>query len=420
MSNSRGPDYHDLLPLHHAMQLRRRMLAQSRGGSVSRPTTDDSIAAYDGTADQKMIMDHLDLVTPLEAVLGHLYTALFRRAPHARSMFPDSLDFQRGRLSRSLLYLVENLHRPDVVIPAFEKLGSEHRKLGVRAAHYPTFKLALSDALRAHCGPQLPPEVESAWLRVLQYAIDIMQRGFDADITAPPYWRGDVILHELRRPDLAVIRVVASEPYEFVPGQHGTLQTPLLPRAWRPYGIACAPNQENVLEYHIRQTGTDGVSEALVHGTAVGDTLRLGPAAGVMTLREDLPDRDLLLVASDTGLAPLKSMLEVLTRRQEGNRRIHLFVAARSRAELYDWPALSAMADRFRGLALVPVISGQGGSGGAEQLADALGRYGDWSQHVAFISGPSNVVGVTVNKLMQMGVPGTQIRYEPAVRQNEM
>lgn len=420
MENPARTGYHDLLPLHHAMQLRRRIMSPARGSAFGGAGTDEVAADYDGTADQHLILRNLDLVMPLEGVVEQLYIAMFHRRPHLKSMFPDSMGSQRERLAQALLYLVEHLHRPEVVGPAFERLGSEHRKLGVRAAHYPTFETALFEALRIRAGRQWTAELEGAWTRMLRFAIDAMIAGAAADVTAPPYWRAEVIGHERRRLDLAVLRVVASEPYAYRAGQYGTIQSALLPHAWRPYGIACAPRQDNVLEFHIRQSGMGGVSEALVRRTSVGDTLRLGPANGVMTLREDLPDRDLLLVAADTGLAPIKAMLEELARADPGSRRVHLFVTARSRAELYDRTALAEAAERHRWLEVVPVIVDDRvtASADSDPMAEALGRHGDWSGHVVFVSGAAGMVDATISGLIRMNVPVERIRYEPAVRRN--
>ena len=73
--------------------------------------------------------------------------------------------------------------------------------------------------------------------------------------------------------------------------------------------MACAPRQDNVLEFHVRLTGMGGVSEALVERTVVGDTLRLGPPDGSMALEAEMSS-DLLLVAGGTGLAPLQALVE--------------------------------------------------------------------------------------------------------------
>jgi NAD(P)H-flavin reductase len=345
-------------------------------------------------------------------LIEHLYESLFARRPYLASLFPGSMDFQRQRLAQTFMYLIDNLHRPDQVRTMFGQLGRDHRKLGVWPVHYDTFESALCEALRARTG-QENNELEMAWLRVLRFAVDCMLSGAAAADSEPPYWHSQVIAHDRRRPDLAVLRMRTNEPYPYQAGQYGTLESPLLPQSWRQYSMACAPRQDNVLEFHVRLTGLDGVSEALVERTRVGDVLRLGPAHGMMTLIDE-PSRDLLLVAGGTGLAPLKALLEELAAQRPADQRVHLFVGARTRADLYDWDALVDMDRRCPWLDVVPVISEEPWfSGETGMVADVLSRYGDWSEHVAYVSGPPKMVEATMTRLIEMDVPEERIHHDP-------
>lgn len=309
-----GGEYHALLARHDAMRLRNRLLSPRRSAEpdLSRP------ARYDGAADQRLITQYLDLVTPFGELIEHLYAEMFRRRPYLRSLFPASMDFQRAHLARIFRYLIENLHDPDEVAALFTRLGRDHRKLGVRPVHYRTFEAALRVALRRTAGSRWTDAVEAAWVRMLRFAVAAMVEGAEATLAEPPYWQATVTAHELRRPDLAVLRVRPHEPYPYRAGQYAAVESPLLPQAWRPYSLARAPRPEAELELHVRQTCEGGVSEALVTRTLVGDVLRLGPANGTMTLDDDALDRDLLLVAGGTGWAPVKALVEELAGRRPG------------------------------------------------------------------------------------------------------
>lgn len=179
------------------------------------------------------------------------------------------------------------------------------------------------------------------------------------------------------------------------------------------------------LEFHVRQTGTGGVSEALVAHTRVGDTLRLGPAQGTMTLDDD-PARELLMVAGGTGWAPVKALLEELAGRRGGGggpalpavrepRGVQLFLGARSRDELYDARVLARWAERHRWLHVVPVLDEGAGAGGRGPVAEAVARRGGWSGHLAFVSGPPAMVGATLARLTAAGLPAGQVRYDPVL-----
>ncbi|MGV4925555.1 flavohemoprotein [Streptomyces sp. BHT-5-2] len=417
-----GGEYHALLARHDAMRLRRQILGQRTA-----PAPDLPAAAYDGAADQRLITQYLDLVTPFGDLIAHLYDEMFARWPYLRSLFPASMEFQRAHLARAFWYLIENLHRPGEVAAYFRQLGHDHRKLGVRPVHFEAFEISLCAALRRTAGPRWAEAVEEAWVRMLRFAVASMVEGADAALAEPPCWQGTVTSHERRRPDLAVLRLRVHEPYPYRAGQYAAVESPLMPQAWRHYSLASAPRPDGEVEFHVRRTGPGGVSEALVDGTDVGDTLRLGPAHGTMTLQEADHPRDLLLVAGGTGWAPVKALLEewVARRRGTGGRslrpagRVRLFVGARSRAELYDAEALSQFATRQGRLRVVRVLDDEaaaatdGSPGEYGALAEAVARGGAWSGQLAFVSGPAAMVGATVARLTAAGMPADRIRHDP-------
>ncbi|BDM69582.1 oxidoreductase [Streptomyces nigrescens] len=433
-----GGEYHALLARHDAMRLRRRILGQGRA-----PARELTAASYDGAADQRLITQYLDLVTPFGDLIGRLYDEMFARWPYLRSLFPASMDFQRAHLARAFWYLIENLHRPAEVAAYFRQLGHDHRKLGVRPAHYEAFEAALRAALRRTAGPRWVEAVEEAWVRMVRFAVASMVEGADAALAEPPCWQGTVTAHERRRPDLAVLRVRLHEPYPYRAGQFAAVESPLMPQAWRHYSFASAPGPDGEVAFHVRRTGPGGVSEALVNGTRVGDLLRLGPPHGTMTLQDEDRTRDLLMVAGGTGWAPIKALLEEWAGRRRGADalpprpagRVHLFVGARSRADLYDAAALDRLAACYDRLRVVRVLNedivpgsddrqaelgarenatgSDDLSAGFGPLAEAVARDGQWTPHLAFVSGPAAMVGATVARLTAAGLQADRIRHDP-------
>ncbi|MEV8475599.1 globin domain-containing protein [Streptomyces sp. NPDC051173] len=402
-------DYHALLARHDAMRLRQRLLSPGRQQEGAAHEAD---RRHDGEADQRVIVRHLDLVMPLDTLIAHLYDAMFAQRPFLRSLFPHSMEFQRRHLEAILRYLIENLHQPDEVRSVFGRLGREHRKLGVRPAHFATFEAALREALRRTAGVRWNQAMEEAWLRMLRFAVTAMVEGADAALAEPPSWQATVVAHELRREGLAVLRVRPHEPYPYRAGQYASVASPLLPQAWRQYSLARAPRPDSELEFHVRLTGTGGVSEALVLGTRVGDTLRLGPAGGTMTLDDDVT-HDLLLVAGDVGWAAAKALLEELTACRKVGRRVHLFLGAHAPSGLYGEESPEELERRRPWLRVVPVIGEGPATDPYRPLAEAVARHGDWSGHLALVSGPPAMVRATVAGLVGARLPAEHIRHDP-------
>ncbi|MFI2607582.1 globin domain-containing protein [Kitasatospora sp. NPDC018619] len=400
-------EYDRLIARHHAMRLRRRLLTPSSpaGGDPGSGVYGED-GGYDGAADQYLIRRDLALVSPLADLIDHLYAVMFSRRPYLRQLFPASMEFQRLHLERIFEHLVDHLDRPVELERTLRQLGRDHRKLGVRPVHYEAFEEALCEALRHRAGGHWTEELEGAWVRMLRFAVGAMVAGADSALTEPPYWHAVVTGHERRRPDLAVLRVRTGEPYPYRAGQYGTVEHPALPHTWRQYSMGCAPRPDNELEFHVRRTAPGGVSAALVEHTAVGDRLRLGPPRGSL-LPEDGGARDLLLVAGGTGLAPMKAIVEQQTAHRPTGRRVHLFVGARDRGDLYDWQALAELGLHKPWLTVTPVTVGE--------LADTVAAAGDWREHLACVTGPAGMVGSVRTRLTAAGLPSAQVRFDQAL-----
>ncbi|MET9296915.1 globin domain-containing protein [Streptomyces sp. NPDC003077] len=404
-------NYHALLARHDAMRLRRQLL-QPGQRTEGDQTEYDGEAAYDGAADQELISRYLELVTPFDDLITDLYDVMFTQWPYLRSLFPESMDFQRRHLGQIFWYLIENLHNPDEVAQVFTRLGRDHRKLGVRPAHYEAFEASLCAALRRSAGPHWNEAMEAAWVRMLRFAVAAMVRGAEAAIGEPADWPATVTAHEIRRPGLAVLRVRTHEPYPYRAGQYASVESPLLPQAWRQYSLARAPRPDGELEFHVRQVGVGGVSEALVSHTRPGDVLRLGPAGGTMTLDDPLP-RDLLLVAADTGWATVKALLEELSTRRSVGRSVHLFLGIDDASGSYDSESPAVLERRFGWLRVTPVNDRAPGGAAYGRLAETVVGYRDWSEHQAYVSGPPAMVGALVRQLGTARLPADRIRHDP-------
>ncbi|MGA5293910.1 globin domain-containing protein [Streptomyces koyangensis] len=400
--------YHALLARHDAMRLRRRMLSPEGGAGARRAAGE----VYDGAADQRVVRAHLELVGPFEELITQLYEVLFTRHPALRGLFPGEMAFQEAHLAQAFRYLLDHLDRPEEITETFTRLGRDHRKLGVRPAQYAAFEEALRAALRARSGGRGGAGLEEAWLRMVRFGVTAMVRGAEAALHEPPFWNATVTGHQLIGGDLAVLRVVPHETFRFEAGQYTDLESALLPHTWRPYYLAGEPGAGGELELHVRCTGPGGVSEALVHRTAVGDEVRLGPPKGNLTLGGE-PAGDLRLVAWDTGWGAMKALLQEVDRRVRlspghGVRRVRLFLGAADVAGLYDTEYLAGVERRRPWLSVVPVTGGDGYG----RLAAAVTRAAAPSGGRVLLAGPPAMVRTVTASLTRAGVAGEDVRHD--------
>ncbi|MFB7378019.1 globin domain-containing protein [Kitasatospora purpeofusca] len=371
--------------------------------------------------DIELIRTSLAVVEPVaDRATAHFYALIFLGHPEIRALFPAAMDVQRDRLFRALLTAARSAGDPEGLRAHLGALGRGHRRYGTLTGHYGPVGECLVAALAKYAGGRWNAETELAWRRVYRLVSSIMiEAAEEAARTSPPWWRGEVVAHERRTPDVAVLTVRPDQAYPYRAGQYTSLETPWWPRVWRHFSFASAPRPDGLLTFHVKAVQAGWVSNALVHRAAPGDVLRLGPAVGGMTL-DDTDGGDLLLVGGGTGIAPLRALVEEVAGRGAGGRSVEVFHGARTPAELYELAALRELADRHRWLTVRAVLSGPG-AGTAEaaaagllagELPEAVARFGPWTGRTAYLSGPPAMVRRTSGVLLRAGLPAERIRHD--------
>ncbi|MET8866647.1 globin domain-containing protein [Nonomuraea sp. NPDC004580] len=361
----------------------------------------------------RLVKESFSLVEPVAAkATAYFYGRLFAENPHLRSMFPPAMNVQRDRLFSALTRIVWSLDSPDGMAAYLGQLGRDHRKYGVVAEHYTAVGNALLATIRRFAADVWNDEIEAAWVAAYSAAANLMIGSAESDSgVSPAWWLAEVVDHELRHRDIAVITLRPAQRLPYTPGQYVTVQTARWPRVWRTFSIANAPRPDNMIKLHVRSVPGGWVSTTLIRHTRIGDTLMLGPPMGSMTPREHSV-RDVLCVAGGTGLAPLKAIVESII--ASGRRpNIHLLYGARTSGELYDLPDLIRMQSSFPWLRVLPVVSDEPGYEGMRgHLPEVTQRFHSWSEHDVYVCGPSSMVNETVRRLQGDGVPLARIHRD--------
>jgi NAD(P)H-flavin reductase len=340
----------------------------------------------------------------------YFYSHLFLSHPETRALFPVSMAHQRDRLFRALGDVAAHVHDLDAIVPMLEQLGRDHRKFGTVAQHYPAVRDSLLATLR-HFDDAWDAELERDWTEAYDTVAAVMIKAADEAADEPPWWDAEVIAHERRTVDVAVLRLQPHPAYEFLPGQSLSLETDLRPRLWRYFSMANAPRPDGSLDLHVKARDGGPVSSALVRMVGVGDRVRLGPPMGHLALDED-SDRDLLLVAGGTGLAPLKALLDQVIR-SGPQRRVDLFIGARTEDAFYDRADLQRLAAEHPWLTVTLAVS-EDPLAPLEQgiVGDVVVRNGPWTSREVFMAGPEPMVEDLVPRLIDSGVKPHRIRTE--------
>src|SRR3954454_24758289 len=338
------------------------------------------------------------------------YSHLFLTHPETRDMFPVSMAHQRDRLFSALGEVVARVDDLDSLVPILQQLGRDHRKFGTLAAHYPAVGASLLATLQ-HFDDEWDDALAASWTQAYGLIAEVMIAAADEAAEDPPWWEAEMTAHDRRTIDVAVLQVRAKAPLDYLPGQSLSVESDLRPRLWRWYSPANAPRSDGLVELHVKARDGGPVSTALVRQAKVGDQLRLGPPVGHLALDAE-SDRDLLLVAGGTGLAPMKAFVDQVAR-QGPARRVDLFVGVRTEDAFYDRADLRRLEQENPWLTVTCAVSQEKGSFLEHgDIGDVVLRHGPWTSRQAYVAGNPAMVEDTVTRLVHHGLPMGRIRTE--------
>ena len=173
-----------------------------------------------------------------------------------------------------------------------------------------------------------------------------------------------VLAIERPAPDVAVLRMQlpANQRFQYHAGQYVEF---ILPGgARRCYSMANAPSRVGsppAIELHLRHLPGGLFTDVVFSTLKEKDILRIEGPFGSFLLRNGPPDqaRPIILLASGTGFAPIKALIEQL--RDSGNDRpATLYWGCRSRIDLYQHAWAEQAAAEMPSLRYVPVLSEPG------------------------------------------------------------
>lgn len=106
------------------------------------------------------------------------YENLFTDNPEAKPLFANTdMAKQKKMLIASLVLVVDNLRKPDVLTKTLKDLGARHVKYGTLSEHYPLVGGAILKTFESYLGSDWTPEVKQAWVDAYGAITDLMLAG---------------------------------------------------------------------------------------------------------------------------------------------------------------------------------------------------------------------------------------------------
>jgi NAD(P)H-flavin reductase/ferredoxin len=158
------------------------------------------------------------------------------------------------------------------------------------------------------------------------------------------------------------LRFPAGAKVKFKAGQY--LSIKLDDGSFRHFSMANPPHQNDGVELQIRHVPGGRFSQYVADGLKAGDTLEVTMPLGDFYLREQT-DSPIVLLASGTGFAPIKSIVEDAVKRKL-TRSMVLYWGARRLEDLYKIDLPQKWAAQLPWFRFVPVLSEAGPADGWE------------------------------------------------------
>ena len=161
------------------------------------------------------------------------------------------------------------------------------------------------------------------------------------------------LTHDVREIEL---RLIEPKEIHFKAGQFVSFEVPSsgrMPIVTRPYSIASGPDSADRITLVLNLVA-GGPGSVYLFGLREGDKTQFKGPAGSFYLRDD--GRDLLLVATGTGIAPLRAMLLTESAR-DSSRRVELIWGLRSQRDLYYQDEISKLSRSHPRFSAVTTLS---------------------------------------------------------------
>lgn len=218
----------------------------------------------------------------------------------------------------------------------------------------------------------------------------------------------DKLSHDVVR---VMLRTPPTTPLAFLPGQYidvigaGGLR--------RSYSMANAPQDDHLVELHIREMPDGQMSQYWFRDAKPNDLLRLRGPLGTFFLRGQA-GKDLVLLATGTGIAPVKAILEGMAALAEEARprSVTVYWGGRHREDLYWQPPEQS------GVRFVPVLSraDEAWTGARGHVQDVMLREHPYlADTLVYACGSDAMIHGAQAKLHAAGLPERQFHSDAFV-----
>ena len=209
-----------------------------------------------------------------------------------------------------------------------------------------------------------------------------------------------------------------AEGISYKPGQYIQLEIPKYKLSkepeYRAFSMASSSKKPHSVELYIGLVEKGVVSTYVHEYLKEGEELIMRGPFGDFYFRDS--ERDILLIATGTGLAPIMSILRFI-RSEQIQRKTTLFFGTRIREDLYCVEELREMEKQLPAFTFIPTLSRaaensqwEGKRGRVTDLIEDLVPEG--ADYDVYICGNPDMVDSCMDRLLKKGIPEDQIYFD--------
>ncbi len=197
-----------------------------------------------------------------------------------------------------------------------------------------------------------------------------------------------------------ILKIPSADFIQFLSGQYIDLIHPnFKPRS---FSIANIPNNNNIIELHIRLVDNGKFTHFIFKELAEQDLLKLEGPKGSFYLRES--NKPIIMLAGGTGFGPIKSMVEhILVNKQ---RTIKLYWGVRGQKDIYSKEPFK-WAKKYSYIEFIPVLSDadKAWNGRVGYVHNAvLEDFDDLSKYEVYACGNPTMVKIAAESFIKIGL----------------
>lgn len=243
-------------------------------------------------------------------------------------------------------------------------------------------------------------------VREIEAVRDVQVRKMPVRVVEKTLLAEDVMLLRIKLP--------AAQRLQFLAGQYLEILLPDGKR--RAFSIASSPQSEDEIELHIRHVEGGGFTGWVFDELKERDILRIEAPLGTFFIRNDRPERPMIMMGGGTGFAPLKSMIEDLLAQQD-KRPLHLFWGVKSAKELYLHEQVLQWAAQNEHIQFTSALTEPGKDGPGDSFVGfvheaVLDRYADLAGFDIYMSGPPAMVDAGRNAFIEHGAAKRRLFFD--------